>query len=121
MPREDPPFKSIMLKHSCERIQVDIFGPLPTPSLGNTYLLIVVECFTKWPETILLKSKRAAIIAEGLINQIFSRHGIPLELHTAQGCNFESRLFREMTTLLGIKKKTRITALHPQSDGQVER
>lgn len=34
--------------------------------------------------------------------------------------NFESSVFQEMCRLLGIKK-TRTTALHPQSDGMVER
>ncbi|XP_011859058.1 PREDICTED: uncharacterized protein LOC105556574 [Vollenhovia emeryi] len=53
-------------------------------------------------------------------NQIVSRHGIPGEVHTDPGRNFESKLFSEIMTLLGIKK-TRTTPLHPQSDGQVER
>lgn len=48
-----------------------------------------------------------------------SKDGVPLELHTDQGKNFES-LFLKLAWILGIKK-TRTTALHPQSDGQVER
>lgn len=103
-----------------ERIQVDILGPLPVSQSGNKYLLVVVDCFTKWPEALPLKNKRAITIAEALVNQIFSRHGIPLELHTDQGRNFESQLVGELSSILGVKK-TRTTALHPQSDGQVER
>ncbi|RLU26298.1 hypothetical protein DMN91_000092 [Ooceraea biroi] len=103
-----------------ERLQVDILGPLPATAAGNKYLLVAVDCFTKWPEAVPLRSKRAITVAEALVGQVFSRHGIPLELHTDQGRNFESRLFKEMSALLGMRK-TRTTPLHPQSDGQVER
>jgi len=40
--------------------------------------------------------------------------------HTDQGKNFEFQLFAELMQLLGIRK-TKTTALHPQSDGQIER
>ena len=53
------------------------------------------------------------------MSQFFSRFGVPGELHSNQGRNFESSVFREVCTLLGIHK-TRTTALHPQSDGMVE-
>ena len=41
------------------------------------------------------------------------------ELHSDQGRSFESSVFQEVCTLLGIHK-TRTIALHPQSDGMVE-
>ena len=41
-------------------------------------------------------------------------------LHTDQGRNFESDVFKEITKILGIKK-TRTTPYHPPSDGMVER
>ena len=47
-------------------------------------------------------------------------HGPPKELHTDQGSNFESKLFKAVLELLEIDK-TRNTPFHPQSDGQVER
>ena len=52
-------------------------------------------------------------------NQVISRYGVPLEVHTERR-NFESRIFRKLSQLLGIKK-TRTSALHPQSDDQLER
>jgi len=65
-----------------------------------------------------LKNIRAKTVAETFFNQVVSRHGVPLEVHTDQRKNFESRVFRELLCALGIKK-TRVSALHPQSDGQV--
>ena len=103
-----------------ERVQMDILGPFPITSSGNKYLLVVVDCFTKWVEAFPLRNIRAKTVAEVFVNQIVSRHGTPFEVHTDQGRNFESKLFTELMELLGIRK-TRTTALHPQSDGQVER
>ena len=48
------------------------------------------------------------------------RFGVPRELHSDQGTNFESKVMAEVCKLLDIEK-TRTTPLHPQSDGQVER
>lgn len=42
------------------------------------------------------------------------------EIHSDQGRQFESQLFKEMCNLLGIDK-TRTTAFYPASDGLVER
>ncbi|KMQ86232.1 integrase core domain protein [Lasius niger] len=103
-----------------ERVQMDILGPLPTTTTGNRYLLVIIDCFTKWVEAFPLKNFKARTVADIFVKQFVSRHGVPLEVHTDQGKCFESKIFQEMTRLLGIKK-TRTTALHPQSDGQVER
>ncbi|XP_011859544.1 PREDICTED: uncharacterized protein LOC105557028 [Vollenhovia emeryi] len=103
-----------------ERVQIDVLVPLPTSTAGNRYLLVVIDCFSKWVEAFPVKNIRAKAVAEVFVNQIISRHRIPGEVHTDQGRNFESKLFSEIMTLLGIKK-TRTTPLHPQTDGQVER
>ncbi|XP_018367480.1 PREDICTED: uncharacterized protein LOC108763995 [Trachymyrmex cornetzi] len=44
------------------------------------------------------KEKTAFSVGNGLW------HGVPLEVHTDQGRNFESRIFRELSHVLGIKK-----------------
>lgn len=103
-----------------DRVQMDILGPLPMTFSDNKYLLVVTDCFSKWVEAIPLRNIKANSVAEAFVSQVISRYGVPLEVHTDQGKCFESRLFQELSNLLGIKK-TRTTALHPQSDGQVER
>jgi len=103
-----------------QRVQMDVLGPLPKTYLGNRFVLVIVDCFTKWVEAFPIRNIKAKTVAEVFVREIISRHGVPSEIHTDQGRNFESKLFLELAELLGIKK-TKTTALHPQSDGQVER
>lgn len=107
-------------KGQFERIAVDILGPLPVTNRGNKYLLVVMDYFTKWPEVMPIPNQETETVAEALVENVFSRFGLPMELHSDQGRNFESELFGTVMSIMGINK-TRTTALHPQSDGLVER
>ena len=53
-----------------ERVQIDILGPFPISSLGNRYLLVVTDCFTKWVEAFALSNMRIKTIAEVFFRQI---------------------------------------------------
>ena len=79
-----------------------------------------MDYFTKWPEAYGLSNQEAGTVALVLVNEFISRYGVPAEIHSDQGRNFECAVFTEMCQLLGIHK-TRTTALHPQSDGVVGR
>jgi transposase InsO family protein len=84
------------------------------------YRFIVMDYFTKWPRVYSFLNQEASTIAEALVAKFFCRFGIPRELHSDQGRNFESHLLQEVLQRLGVGK-TRIRPLHPQSDGMVER
>ncbi|PNF15527.1 hypothetical protein B7P43_G16595 [Cryptotermes secundus] len=103
-----------------ERIAIDIAGPFPRSDQGNRYLLIAMDYFTKWPEVYAIPNQEASTIAEVLVANFFCRFGIPRELHSDQGRNFESQLLQEVLQRLGVSK-THTTPFHPQSDGMVER
>ena len=103
-----------------ERLAMDILGPLPITPRNNRYVLVVSDYFTKWTEAYALPDQTAATIAETLVSEFVSRFGVPRQIHSDQGTNFESKLMEEVCKLLNIEK-TRTTPLHPQSDGQVER
>lgn len=103
-----------------ERIAMDIAGPFPISNAGNKYILVVIDYFSKWPEVYPIPNQEAKTVADIFIKNWICRYGAPLELHSDQGRNFESTLFKEVCDMLGIQK-TRTTALHPQSDGMVER
>jgi transposase InsO family protein len=103
-----------------ERIAIDVLGPLPKTDSGNQYILIAQDYFTKWPEAFALPDQQAVTVAEVLVNQFFTRFGVPMELHSDQGRNFESETLREVCRLLAINKARR-TPYHPQSDEIMER
>jgi hypothetical protein len=75
-----------------------------------------MDYITKWPEVYAIPNQEASTIAETLVTNFFCRFGIPWELHSDQGHNFESHLLQEVLQRLGVSK-TRTTPLHPQSDG----
>ena len=114
------PLQQYHVGYPGERVAVDIMGPLPETTAGNRYLLCAMDYFTKWPEAYPLPDQEATTVADALIHGYVSRFGVPEELHSDQGRNFESAVFKGMLNMLGVKK-TRTTPLHPQSDGMVER
>ena len=103
-----------------ERVAIDIAGPLPTTVTGNRYILVAMDYFTKWPEAFAIPNQEARTVATVLVNEFFTRFGMPNELHSDQGRNFESAVFQECCALLRIRK-TRTTPMHPESDGMVEK
>ena len=118
--RANLPFKRSQASEPMQPLGMAILGPLPVTPNGNKYLLVVTDYFSKWVEVLPVPNQKAETVAEVLVNAVFSRFGIPSELHTDQGRNFESLLIAELCKRLGIHK-TRTTPYRPQSDGQTER
>ncbi|GFU62527.1 retrovirus-related Pol polyprotein from transposon 17.6 [Trichonephila clavipes] len=50
-----------------ERIAFDILGPLPRSSDDNNNILVVMDYFTKWPETYPIPNQEASTVAEVLV------------------------------------------------------
>jgi transposase InsO family protein len=103
-----------------ERVALDILGPLPESNNGNKYILIVADYFTRWTEAYPMPNQEAVTVARLFMREFICRFGVPRQVHSDQGRQFEAGLFQELCRLLGIDK-TRTTPYHPQSDGLVER
>ena len=71
-------------------------------------------------EAYAIPNVEAKTVATKLTDEFFFRFGIPEQLHSDQGKQFESQLLKEVCTILRIDK-TRTTPYHPQSDGLIER
>ena len=103
-----------------QRVAMDIMGPLPETSRGNKYILVIADYFTKWSEAYPIPNMEAITVAKCLVNEFICRFGVPEQLHSDQGRNFESKVIKNICDLLQIRK-TRTSPYHPQSDGLVER
>lgn len=55
-----------------------------------------------------------------IVNEFVARSGTPLSIHSDEGSAFESRLFKELCSLLQVKK-TRTSPRNPRANGQTER
>lgn len=102
-----------------EHIHIDLVGPLPS-SENNKYILTVMDRYTRWPEGYPLPDMLAETCARVLVSQHITRFGVPSRLTTDRGSQFESRLFFELSKLLGTHR-IRTTSYHPQANGLVER
>lgn len=102
-----------------EHVHMDIVGPLP-PSNGFTYILTLVDRYTRWPEAYPIRDIAANTIAKVFVNQYICRFGVPRTITTDRGAQFESNLFASLCKYLGVNH-TRTTAYHPQCNGMVER
>ena len=103
-----------------ERLAIDLTGPHPTSRSGHVYILTVIDLFTKWGESIPLRNKEAITVARALMDVIFSRFGLPLELMSDNGREFDNSILKELCRLLGMEK-IRTTVYKPSTNGAVER
>ena len=118
--RPHHPLQQESVGEPLQRVTIDILGFEKTSTRGNKYVLVIVDTLTKWAEALPMPDEKAETVARLLVEEFVCRFGIPAQLHSDQGRQFEAAVFQEMCQLLGIHK-TRTTPLHPQSNGQTER
>lgn len=103
-----------------ERIAIDLTGPHPTSRSGHTYILTVIDLFTKWAEALPLRNKEAVTVARALVDVVISRFGVPLQLLSDNGKEFDNLVLKEICRLLEIDK-LRTTTYKASTNGAVER
>ena len=99
---------------------MDITRPHPTSSFGYKYMLTIVDHFSKWADAFLKQYQEAQTVAKVLLDRVFCYSGMPLQILSDQGANFQSELFRELCISLDIEK-IRTSIYKPSTNGAVER
>ncbi|KAK3084013.1 hypothetical protein FSP39_006719 [Pinctada imbricata] len=113
-------FTSYYAGSPMERVHLDFLGPLPMTKNNNSFVLMMVDQFTKWVECVPLPNQTAEVTAQAAVDHFFSRFGIPFQIFTDRGSNFESTLFKQLCERMAIHK-ARTTAFRPSANDQVER
>ncbi|MCG7878425.1 MAG: transposase family protein, partial [Candidatus Thiodiazotropha endolucinida] len=72
--------------------------------------LVIGDYFTKLTELYPLPNITARTVADYLFRGWIKRYGCPREIHSDQGRQFESALFKEVCALLQIKKTKSTTS-----------
>lgn len=102
-----------------DTIHIDTIGPLRPDSLGNKYIICMVDGFTRFVEVFPCKDV-TALTASKMLLQVFGRYGKPRAIRADGGTQFTADIIQEFLKLLDIEKITTIP-YHPSSNGIVER
>ena len=100
-------------------VNVDLVGPLPYCQ-GHSYLLTIVDRFTRWPEAVPIPDQSAETVAQAFAATWVARFGVPSDISSDRGAQFTSALWAGLANLYGTTLHF-TTAYHPQANGLVER
>ncbi|KAL0437707.1 UNVERIFIED_CONTAM: hypothetical protein Sradi_0478600 [Sesamum radiatum] len=98
---------------------IDIVGSFPEASSQRKFLLVAIDYFAKWVEAEPLARITEGEVMKLIWNNIVCHFGIPREIISNNGRQFQGRRIQEWCQELHIKQRFTSVA-HPQSNGQVE-
>ena len=89
------PMGHVDVGHRCVRVAMDLLDMSVTTPKGNRYVLVMVDCFSRWTEACPLPDKTTFIIsADVFFQHIVCRFGMPSVIHSDQGREFKNKLMQ---------------------------
>lgn len=102
-----------------EVVALDTIGPLPEDESGNRYLIVLVDCFSRFVELFPAPDVTAERAVAALL-QLFGRYGAPRAIRTDQGSQYSAAMVEQFLELTGVARQSTIP-YRPKSNGIVER
>ncbi|GKC84065.1 putative reverse transcriptase domain-containing protein, partial [Tanacetum coccineum] len=102
-----------------EGIAMDFVTKLPRTSSGYDTIWVIVDRLTKSAYFLPMREDyKMDRLARLYLNEIVSRHGVPISIISDRDSRFTSRFWQSMQEALGTRLDMS-TAYHPQTDGQM--
>ena len=92
VPSDEMPLQPRVLIEPFEKWALDFIGPINPPSKGKRYILVCTDYVTKWVEAKALVRATEKTVVNFLFAEIFVQFGVPREIVTDQGAQFNSKL-----------------------------
>ena len=105
--------------HPMEVLNIDTIGPLPKDDFGNEYILVIIDCFSRWVELFAIPDTSALGAAQALL-QHCGRFGVPALIRSDRGSQFVNGLIEQLSVLL-VTDQDLTTAYSKELNAIVER
>ncbi|KAI3715416.1 hypothetical protein L6452_22398 [Arctium lappa] len=104
-----------------DQVSMDFITKLPRTGKGNDAIWVIVDRLTKSAHFLPIREDfKIERLAQLYIDEIVSRHGVPLSIISDRDSRFTSRFWQAFQKALGTRLDLS-TAYHPQTDGQTKR
>lgn len=101
-------------------VAMDIKGPWESGIEDETYVLVIMDHYTKYVILVPLQSKEGSGIAKAFLEQVICRFQCPVVVISDNAREFVMGKFKELCERYGIAQKP-VLAYHQQANGLVER
>ena len=91
----------------------------PRSAKGHGYIIVAMDCFTKWAKAMPTYSGYGKMATQFLFNHVISRFSVPQAIVIDHGLHFRDYMMVELTSTLGLHHDGS-TPYYPQANGQVE-
>lgn len=103
-----------------ERLHLDLVGPKPRSNSDNVYIITAIDAFSRFAFAKAVPDSKTDQIIKFLVEDIVAKHGLPLQITTDRGAQFESHAWEEFITKHEIRHQM-TTPYHPSANGMDER
>ena len=91
-----------------QRLNIDAIGPLLEDEEGFMYIIVIIDCFSRWTMCYPVRNVDAEDFAWALVQHI-GIFGIPAEIQSDNGTNFCNKIITELTKLLNVEHIKTVT------------
>ena len=120
LPTRKAELKYLLPSRTNQIIASDFAGPMQTTENGNKYIQIICDLAGKYIVLRAHKSKEMQNAVDMLVNDWCCTFGIPEQILTDGGKEYQNALWDSICELLDIER-LKTTPYHPECDGQSER
>ena len=103
-PPPQPGLQPVVCRAPWGRVAIDITGKHPKSRNCYEYILTVMNYVTKWAQAYPIRDHKATTVARVLLENCVMRLGMPEEIISDQGPEFEGELFIELCKSLNVSK-----------------
>ncbi len=102
-----------------EEVSMDYMGPYPEDEYGYTYLLVMIDGFSRFVEMVPTRGATAAESIRGVL-QLVGRYGLPKAFRTDNGSHFANQHLKGIVDYLRVRHNFSVP-YSPEGNGTVER